>query len=126
MKLCYNLIGDYMKKINSFLSKNIEKIFMVFLFFQPVIDVLTAIMLHVFKIDFTIGVILRMIFLGFMIYYLLFLNKNKDKKKSIIYIGIIFVYFILYSLNIIFTKDINCLSYEIKSLIKCFYFPILL
>lgn len=115
-----------MKKINGFFYKNIEKIFMIFLFIQPFIDVLTAVMLHVFKIDFTIGVIFRIIFLAFMIYYLVFLNKNKDKKKSIIYIFVILFYFILYSLNIIHTKDSNALMYEIKALIKSFYFPILL
>ena len=96
-----------MKKINKYLLKNIEKIFIIFLFLQPLIDVFTAISIKYFHNQFTIGIIFRVIFLIFMLYYIIFLNKNTYKKRSLIYIGIIFIYFILYSLNIIFTKDIR-------------------
>lgn len=113
-------------KINSFFEKNIEKIFLLYVYIQPFIDVITAIMLNVFKIEFTLGVIFRFIFLMFMIYYLIFVNKNKSKKKSIIYLAIILIYFIFYNINILVTKDINALSFEFKNLIKTFYFPIVL
>lgn len=115
-----------MKNINKFLEKNIDKIFIVFLFLQPIIDVLTAIMLNVFNISFTIGEVIRILFLLFMVYYLFILDKSKTKKKSIIYLIVIFLYSILFLINIIYTKDLNALTYELKNLIKCFYFPILL
>lgn len=115
-----------MKKINNWIDKNINRIFIIFLFIQPIIDVLTAVMLHVFKIEFTVGVIFRVIFLLFMIYYLFFVNKNKERKKSIIYIITILAYIFLFSINILYSKGIEALGFELKSTIKTFFFPILL
>lgn len=124
--LCYTLNGDDMKKINKMIDKNINKIFIIFLCIQPIIDVLTAVMLNVFHMDFTIGVIIRVLFLFFMIYYLFFINHNKDRKKAILYVVIILIYMTLFSVNILYTKGISALGYELKSLVKTFYFPILL
>ncbi len=67
-----------MKKINALIDKNMNKIVITFLFLQPVIDVVTAVMLHTFKIDFTAGILLRVLFLLFMIYYLFFVNQNRN------------------------------------------------
>lgn len=120
------ILGDRMKKTNKYIDKNISKIFIIFLFMQPIIDILTAIMLHVFNIDFTIGVVVRILFLLFMIYYLFIVNKNQNRKKTIIYIISIIIYISLFSLNIIYSKGFNALSFEFKSIIKSFYFPILL
>lgn len=115
-----------MKRINQFLTNNVEKILMIFLIIQPIIDVLTAVMLHYFNNSFTLGIILRFLFLGFMIYTLLFLSKNKSRRKSILYVIGIIVYLLLYSINIIYTKEINALGYDLKNGIKTFYFPICL
>lgn len=115
-----------MKKMNACLSKNIEKITTIFLWIQPVIDILTTMMLHTFHRSFTIGMILRMIFLLLMCYHLLFLNKSRTKKKNLIYLGLIFLYFILYTINIIVGKGTESIWYEWQNLLKCFYFPILL
>lgn len=114
-----------MKKVNEFLNHNIEKILILFLYLQPILDVATAVMIHK-NISFTLGIIIRMIFFLFMIYYLLVLDKNKTKKKSIIYLVLILIYLALFITNIGITKGVNSLSYEIKNLIKCFYFPVLL
>ena len=115
-----------MRNINNFIDKNIEKILIVFLYMQPILDVLTAVMLNTFKIDFTIGIIIRFIFMLFMTYYLLFINKNKDKKKSIIYVLSIFIYMVLFLINILNIKGRSNLLFDFKSLIKTYYFIIVL
>lgn len=115
-----------MKKMGHFIDQNMNKLLLIFLFFQPAIDVITAIMLHVFKIDFTMGIILRFLFLGLMLYYLFFINQNKNKKKSLIYILIILGYMLLFSIHMIVEKGSVVFSFEMKNLIKTFYFPILL
>lgn len=112
--------------MNKYINNNIEKIFIIFLIMQPIIDVLTAIMLNIFNIDFTIGIIIRFIFMLFMIYYLFFVNKNNDKKKSIIYILFILFYFILYGISMFCINDNNQFLFEIKNMVKSFYFPIIL
>lgn len=99
---------------------------MIFLIMQPIIDVLTAIMIHYFDNHFTMGTILRFIFLGLIIYTLVFLNQNKKRKKSIFYVIGIATYLVFYSINVIYTKDIKWLGYDLKEAIKCFYFPICL
>ncbi|MCI8346499.1 MAG: hypothetical protein HFJ12_00940 [Bacilli bacterium] len=115
-----------MKKINTFIDKNMNKIVIIFLFLQPIIDVVTAIMLHTFKINFTAGVVLRVLFLLFMIYYLFFINQNESKKKSLLYVIAIIIYIILFSFHIICAKKIGVLGSELKNVAKTFYFPILL
>lgn len=115
-----------MKKINNWIDKNMNKVLIIFLFMQPIIDVLTAVMIHCFKTEFTIGVVLRILFLVFVVYYLFFVDKNKERKKSIIYIITILIYILLFSVNILYSKGMNAFIFELKSTIKTFYFPILL
>ncbi len=115
-----------MEKLKEYLQNNIEKICILFLFLQPILDVATAIVLHIWKIDLTIGMIFRILFLIGMLFYLFFLNKSKEKKRKIWYIVIIFLYSGLYLINIMKTKGLDVIFYEGKNLIKAFYFPILL
>ncbi len=115
-----------MNKINTLIDKNMNKIVIIFLFLQPLIDVVTAVMLHTFKIDFTAGIFLRVLFLLFMIYYLFFVNQNRNRKKSILYIITIIGYIALFSFHIIYIKKVGVLGNELKNVTKAFYFPILL
>lgn len=115
-----------MKKINTWIDKNMNKIVIIFLFLQPLIDVVTAVMIHTFKIDFTAGILLRVLFLLFMIYYLFFVNQNTNRKKSILYIITIIGYIALFSFHIIYIKKVSVLGNELKNVAKAFYFPILL
>ncbi len=126
IELRYSESGDLMVRLNNFLKQNIQRIFIIFLFLQPIIDVLTAVMLYIFKQEFTIGMIFRIIFLLLMIYYFLFISHENYHKKIFKYLIIIGIYFGLFSLNIIYTKGFAAFSYEVKNLIKTFYFPILL
>ena len=114
-----------MKKINSFITTNIEKIITVFIFLQPILDVLTAISIKKFNINLTIGSITRVIFLLFCIYYLVFLSKNY-KKKNIIFLLLLGIYFTSFTIITLVYKDINILPYEIKNTLNTFYLPITL
>ncbi|MBO5096138.1 MAG: O-antigen ligase family protein, partial [Bacilli bacterium] len=113
-----------MKKINSFITNNIYKIILIFLFIQPIIDVITGVSINYLNINLNISSIIRLLFLFFCIYYLIFINKN-NKKKNITYLLSYLIYLILYSISVIIYKDINVLSYEIKNNLNIFYFPII-
>ena len=54
------------------------------------------------------------------------LNCKNKEKKNIIYLTIIAIYTIIFSLITIIYKDINALSYELKNTINTFYLPIIL
>lgn len=113
-----------MKKINNFLYNNSYKILLFFLFLQPIIDMLTAISLRLFNNSFVIGLGIRFIFMIYMVYYSMFLTKEKNKYRKI-YFLLILIYIVLFSINILYSKGINTLAYELKSTIKGFYFPII-
>jgi hypothetical protein len=109
-----------MKKINKFLEKNIILIFTIFLFIQPVLDIITGVMLYTVKSTFTLSSLIRVIFMFFMIYYILFVKKTKFKKLLFFIFGysIIFIF-----VNIMFKSNCNIIS-EIKNLLNNIYLPI--
>lgn len=110
-----------MKKINYFVEKNIKKIISIFFIMQPILDVIAAVMLNCLHIEFTLSSIIRFLFIGFCIYYVFFINKN---KKYIIYFSSIIIYILIFSLVMLFNKDISVLFYELKNTLNVFYFPI--
>ena len=105
------------------IKKNISIIISIFLLIQPILDLLTGLCLNVLHINLTIGIIVRILFMLFIVYISLFIYK---KKKLLIPYIIIGVYCILYLLGIIIFKDKVGLFYELQGLVKVFYYPILL
>ena len=75
------------KIIKQYLSKYLG----IFIILQPIIDLITGICLNVFKLNLTIGIIIRMLFLISIMYITTFIYK---KKKSFIY----YLIFIIYSI----------------------------
>ena len=65
-----------MTKINQWIEKYILQIVTVFLFCQPLLDVLTSFSLHYMTLPVTIGTIFRLLFLGFLLYYFVFINTK--------------------------------------------------
>lgn len=115
-----------MKKINNFLEKYIEKILLVFLYIQPVLDIVTAVSINKFNINLTISSIVRLLFLVFSVIYLLFIDNTKNKKRNITFLIMFLIYLILFVVTTIIYKDINAINYEIKNTLNTFYFPIIL
>ena len=107
--------------MEKFIKKNINIIVAVFLILQPFLDLITGICIHTLKINFTLGIIVRVLFLLFICFIVLFVFK---KKKIIIPYLIIGLYFIFYIIGTIIYKDSNYI-FEIQNLVKVFYFPIL-
>ena len=107
--------------MNTFIKKNMNIILAIFLLLGPLVDLLTGIGLHYFQVNITIGIIIRVLFLIFIMTIVIFIYK---KKKLIIPYLIIGLYFIFYIVGVLIYKDGNHLFQEIQSLIKVFYFPI--
>ena len=115
-----------MIKINNWLNKNILKIITVFVLLQPILDLITSFQLNIFKSSITIGIVFRIFFMFFCIYYILILSRNKFLKFNIIYLISLIIYFAIFTLLIIVNKTYDSLLYEVTGLLKSFYFPILL
>jgi len=109
--------------MDSYIKKNINIIIAIFILLQPILDLLTGLCLHLLNINLTIGIIIRLLFMVFIVYVSLFVFK---KHKLIMPYIIIGIYCILYLLGIIIFKDKVGLFYELQGLIKVFYYPIML
>ena len=103
------------------LFKNYEKIFMVFLYLQPFLDLSAGVMLH-FNINLTISSVIRILFMVVSFIYLIFYIKN---KKLNIYLGCLILYFIMFITTVLITKGYPALFYEVKNLITTYYFLVI-
>ncbi len=108
--------------MENWMNKNINKIIAIFLLLQPVLDLLTGVCINTLHINITIGIVVRLLFLAFICFIVLFIFK---KKKLLIPYLIIGLYFILYTVGMIIYKDSSLLT-ELQNLVRAFYFPILL
>lgn len=108
--------------MKNYIKKNINNIISIFLILSPILDLLTGICIHTLKINLTIGIIVRLLFLIFISLVVIFIFKKKNIITPYLIIGL---YFIFYILGIIIYKDGIGLFTEIQGLIKVFYFPII-
>ena len=70
--------------MNKWLDKNIMKIITLFLILGPFFDLTTSLLINVFKINFNFIIIFKLLFLTLIVYYSIFISKNKYKKYSLI------------------------------------------
>ena len=84
------------------MNKLVNKIITIFLLIGPILDLLTGICLHYFKINLTIGIFIRVVFLLFICIITLFYFKKKNVLIPYLIIGL---YFILYIVGVILYKD---------------------
>ena len=105
---------------------NNKKSMYIFLTLLPIIDLITSLITRFNLTTISLGIVVKGIFLLIMLYYLVIKSYSKHKKKSIIYISIIFLYIILYFLTKIKYLTPITLYEEIMYMFKLLYFPILL
>lgn len=102
------------------------KILYIFLLLHPIMDLITALMTRFELGIISIGIIIRGLFLIFMLIYLFFFNNSKYKKKSIKYLLILFSFCIIYFITkkeLIFNSSF--LISEFIYMFKYMYFPII-
>ena len=109
--------------MNTWIKKNFNSILLIFILLQPILDVITGIGIHVWHTNITIGIIVRMLFLVFILYSVVFVYK---RKKSLIFYAILVIYGIPYMAGMLIYKDGVGLFSEIQGLCRVFYFPVLL
>ena len=113
-------VGEVM---NNWIRKNFNLMLIIFILLQPILDLITGLYLHVWNIHFTLGIVIRMLFLVFVLYCVLFVFQ---KRKSWLFYGLFVIYSLFYLFGILVYKDNPNFFGEIQGLCRCFYFPILL
>lgn len=109
--------------MNKWLDKNIIKIITLFLILGPFFDLTTSLLINVFKISFNFIIIVKLSFLFIILYYSIFISKNKYKKYSLLYYLFIFIYLLISIVYAYLNKDF---IYEISNIFRYFFFPIAL
>ena len=106
-----------MKKI---IKNNLNLIIITIVLLQPILDLITGITLNLYNVNISIGIIIKTIFMIFLVSVSTLIYKNK--KTPYILIGI---YIIFYLLGLYIYKS-NNIFLELQGLIRTFYFPIIL
>ncbi len=106
--------------MEKFMKKNLSQIISIFILLSPIIDVLTGICINTLNINFTIGILFRVLFLLFVVCISLFVFK---KKQLLLPYLLFLIYFIFYAIGILIYKDNFMLN--IQNLVKTYYFPII-
>lgn len=118
----WNLL-DRGKSMEKIFKNKLTLILNIFILLHPIIDLITGMCLHLWNINLTLGNVIRILFLAFIMFISVFIYKN---KKSFLYYFIVGIYSILYIGTIVIFKDNVGLFGEIQGLIRTFYFPIIL
>jgi len=63
--------------MKDYIKKNINTIIALFILIQPFLDLITGICIHTLKINLTIGIIVRVLFLLFIVIITIFIFKKK-------------------------------------------------
>ncbi len=108
--------------MSKYLDKNISKIILIFIFLQPIIDLLTSISINYLHLTISVGIVVRSLFLVLIIYYYVFIRKIS--KKQLMYLLGILVFSLSFIIFIYLSKE--PMGSNIVSLIKYLYFIILL
>lgn len=103
---------------------NNKKFLKIFLFMQPFLDVLAAMLIYN-NVDNFITSLIRLVFMGLMVLYLYF-GEYENKKKTLIYVSTLIITIIIHTLIMVFDKDMSVFMYEFKNTISTYYFVFLL
>ena len=108
--------------MNNYIKKYFNKILIIFILLQPILDLITGICVNLLNINITLGIIIRILFLIFLMYTTVFVYKKKFSLYTYLALSL---YSILYLIGIIIYKD-GVVFYELQGLLKALYFPIIL
>lgn len=103
---------------------NNDKFLKIFLFMQPFLDVLAAVLIYN-NVDNFVTSLIRLVFMGLMVLYLYF-GEYENKKKTLIYVSTLIMTIIIHTLIMVFDKDMSVFMYEFKNTISTYYFVFLL
>ena len=96
----------------------------LFLLLLPIIDVLTSITEKLNLNIPSLGIIIKSVFLGIMILYLIISSTSKYKKISLYYLMTIFLYMLLFFITKINYLNLSLFVIELKYMIKILFYPI--
>lgn len=109
------------------MSKNIlNKIFAIYIFMQPVLDLFTGLITKIYGNTLSIGVVIRTLFMAAIALYAIYVAKKSDKRKLIIYYSIVAIYSLVFLLLAYNRYQLTSIFIQLKGIIKVIYLPVVL
>src|SRR5690554_6900380 len=107
-------------------NSTVKNVILIFLLIQPFLDLMTSLSVRYTSLEvLSLGVVVRTAFMvGLGLYVLL--QKDKDANVYKVYYVLVGLYLTIFLLNIVESGESHLLVSEVKSLVKTFYFPIVL
>lgn len=98
---------------------------LLFIVFQPILDLLTSFSIYILHMSATVGIVVRFAFMLLMLVYLLFHFKEPGTKKYILYLCLLGIVLAAGLANNMMVKSPVSFSEEVKFILKSVY-PIVL
>lgn len=102
-----------------------RNLFFAFIIIQPILDIITTLSINYFNLSVTIGVIVRVLFMGLSLVVIVLSPKSKLKNWVLFYLFLLFASIGIGFIYNIFAKPIFSFFTEAQFLTKALYFPIL-
>ncbi|MBD3108529.1 O-antigen ligase family protein [Bacillus sp. AGMB 02131] len=103
-----------------------EKLFLLFIIIQPILDLITGLTLKLTDSQFSLSLIIRTLFLMIFGLYLIFFKNYPYHKKQLLYFLILAIYLCINLCINYFMKPQFYLASEIKFILKAIYFVVTL
>ncbi len=104
---------------------NIKKIIVFYILIQPIIDVITSLLVRNVNEMLTLGIFVRTFFMIATAIYALFISNKKYRITMLIYYAILAIYLILFLVNCYANFGMTGMFTQIKGIVKTFYLPII-
>lgn len=98
---------------------------LLFIVFQPILDLLTSFSIYILHMSATVGVVVRFAFMLLALGYLLLHHKQQDAKKYILYLCLLGIALAIGLVNNMMVKSPVSFGEEVKFILKSIY-PIVL
>ncbi|MFD3446800.1 O-antigen ligase family protein [Microbacteriaceae bacterium 4G12] len=102
-------------------ERSFETFLLMFIIFQPILDLLTSLCIVVLKINTTVGIMARLVVMGIGILYLLIKSREKENRKYLYYIVTLGIILGIGLVNNILIKKPILLGEEVKFVAKVMY-----
>ncbi|WP_226678972.1 O-antigen ligase family protein [Mesobacillus jeotgali] len=102
-----------------------RNLFFAFIIIQPILDIITTLSINYFNLSVTIGVIVRVLFMGLTLVVIILSPKSRLKNWVLSYLFLLFASIGIGFIYNIFAKPVFSFFTEAQFLTKALYFPIL-
>ncbi len=114
---------SFLAKIRQFSAAKLPLVLGIYIIFQPLIDILTALGAMA-EMDATVGTVVRAVFMALCFLYVVFVCKFKGKKWCVLSLGIICAYLALFLIWMYSLGGMALCFENVKELAKVYFAPI--